>query len=331
MPLLETKQIWTSWLPGGLKGDKVTMRALVIGGNGFIGSHLVDRLVGAHWDIQVLDLQDRRYGKLPSNVRLIKGDMTHHYLVREALAGTDVVYLLAWAMIHEIANADPVADIQANLIPTIQVLEACCNTDVKRVVFISSGGTVYGPAMGVPIAETHPNSPISAYGITKLAVEKYLHMFRQLYGLDYVVLRPSVPYGPGQNPLGKQGAVAVFLYRTARGLPITIWGDGSATRDFFYVSDLITALEASATRSLDIHRVFNIGGNEEISLNRLLEITQELVGKKALVEYQPARLFDAQRVVLDTGLATRELGWRPQTPFLQGVAETWRWMSRTFR
>lgn len=306
------------------------MRALVIGGNGFIGSHLVDRLVENHWDVTVLDLQERRYDTLSRQVHLIKGDMTQLYLVREALAGEDVVFLLAWATIHEIANADPTADIQANLIPTIQVLEACCQANVKRVVFVSSGGTVYGPAPQLPIAETHPQNPITAYGITKLAVEKYLHMFSHLYGLDYVILRPSVPYGPRQNPLGRQGAVAVFLYRVAHEIPITIWGDGSTTRDYFYISDLAFALEAGATRTLGKQRIFNIGGSEEISLNRLVEIVELTVGKRAILEYRPTRAFDAQRVVLDTRLATLELGWQPKVTMLQGVAETWQWLSRVF-
>lgn len=305
------------------------MRALVIGGNGFVGSHLVDRLVDRHWAVQVLDVRERRLGELPSSVRLIKGDMADNKLVHKALSETDVVFLLAWSTIHETATADPVADVQANLIPAIRVLEACRDTGVRRVVFISSGGTVYGPTISIPINEAHPTNPINAYGITKLAVEKYLFMYHHLYGLDYVVLRPSVLYGPGQNHTGRQGAVAVFLYRTAKSIPITIWGDGSATRDFFYISDLITALEAAATRPLRQYRVFNIGGNEEISINRLLEIVQEAVGKKAVVEYRPARLFDAQRVVLDTELAARELDWRPQIPFRQGVSETWQWMLRT--
>jgi UDP-glucose 4-epimerase len=198
------------------------------------------------------------------------------------------------------------------------------------VVFVSSGGTVYGPARQLPIAETHPQNPITAYGITKLAVEKYLHMFWQLYGLDYVVLRPSVPYGPRQNPLGRQGAVAVFLHRVSHEIPITIWGDGSTTRDYFYISDLVSALETSATRPLGEQRIFNIGSSEEISLNRLVEIVELVARKRAILEYRPTRAFDAQRVALDTRLATLELGWQPRVAMMQGVAETWQWLSTVF-
>lgn len=305
------------------------MRALVIGGNGFIGSHLVDQLVERRWDVSVLDLHERRYDPVPARVRFIRGDLTQSYLVREALAGVDIVFHLAWATIHEVSNQDPAADVHANLVPSIHLIEACHQAAVSRVIFTSSGGTVYGPAQRLPIPETHPKNPINAYGITKLAVEKYLQMFRHLYGLDYAILRPSVPYGPRQNPLGRQGAVAVFLYRVAHDLPVTIWGDGSITRDYFYVSDLVEALIASAEQGLGQNRSFNIGGAEEISLIQLLELAEKTVGKKAIIEYKPARNFDAPRIVLDTSLARQELNWRPRVMLAEGLAKTWAWMSST--
>ena len=305
------------------------MRALVIGGNGFIGSHLVDNLIGRGWDVVVFDLYERRYDPMPPQVHFIRGDLNQTYLVREALTGVDIVFHLAWTTIHEISNQDPVADIHANLIPSFHLIEACQRAGVPRFIFTSSGGTVYGPAQELPIAETHPQDPITAYGITKLAIEKYLQMFNHLYGLDYVILRPSVPYGPRQNPLARQGAVAVFLYRVSHGLPVTIWGDGSTTRDYFYISDLIEAFVAGAERNLCQHRIFNIGGVEEISLIQLLKLVQETVGKKGIVEYSPAREFDAPRIVLDTRLARQELDWRPKVSLKQGLAQTWAWMSST--
>jgi UDP-glucose 4-epimerase len=201
---------------------------------------------------------------------------------------------------------------------------------VRRIVFTSSGGTIYGPARELPITEAHPQNPINAHGITKLAVEKYMQMFHHLYGLDYAILRPSVPYGPRQNPLGRQGAVAVFLYRVASGLPVTIWGDGRVTRDYFYVSDMADALIAAAGRELGEHHIFNIGGAEEVSLNCLLEHVEETVGVKALVEYQPGRKFDASRIVLDTSLARQELGWQPCVSLADGLRRTWNWMSSNF-
>lgn len=302
------------------------MRALVTGGNGFVGSHLVDQLVERNWEVTIFDLHERRYDPLPSAVHFIRGDLSQAHLVREATAGVDVVFHLAWTTIHEVSNQDPEADVTTNLIPTLRLLEACRHAGVGRVVFVSSGGTVYGPAQTLPIPETHPQNPINAYGITKLAVEKYLYMFRHLYGLDYAILRPSVPYGPRQNPLARQGAVAVFLYRVAQGLPVTIWGDGGVTRDYFYVSDLAEALIAGARSELGEGRIFNIGGGQEVSLIQLLRMIEEAVGKRARVEYTPARQFDAPRIVLDTGPARQELGWQPKVSLADGLAQTWKWM-----
>ena len=305
------------------------MRALVSGGNGFIGSHLVDELVKRDWDVAVFDLHERRYDPLPSQVHFVRGDLNQSYLVREAVTGVDVVFHLIWTTIHEVANQDPAGDVTANLIPTIHLLEACRNAGVQRIVFASSGGTVYGPAKAWPIPETHPQDPVNGYGITKLAVEKYLYMFRHLYGLDYAILRPSVPYGPRQNPLASQGAVAVFLYRVAHGLPVTIWGDGSITRDYFYVSDLAEALIAGAEIGMNEQRIFNIGGGEEVSLIQLLRTIEEVVGKRAHVEYAPVRRFDAPRIVLDTHLAQQELGWQPKVSLADGLVQTWKWMAAT--
>ena len=305
-------------------------KALVIGGNGFIGSHLVDALIQQEWGVTIFDLQERRYEPMPAPAYFIQGDLSQSYLVRQALAGVEVVFHLAWATIHEVSNRDPAADIHANLIPSLHLLEAGREAGVQRIVFVSSGGTVYGLPQELPIVETHPLNPINAYGITKVAVEKYLHMFRHLHGLDYVVLRPSVPYGPRQNPLGRQGAVAVFLYRVAQGLPITIWGDGRVTRDYFYVSDLVDALMAAAEQGLSTDRTFNVGGGEEISLMSLVQLVEETVGKKAVVDYQPGRDFDAPRILLDTSRAKRELYWEPKVSLADGLAQTWEWMARTF-
>ncbi len=306
------------------------MKALVIGGNGFIGSHLVDGLLALGWDVSVLDVQERRFDAMPSRVRFIRGDLSQEFLVREALEGANVVFHLAWSTIHEIANRDPAADIVANLVPTVRLIETCSQFGVGRIVFISSGGTVYGPSKRLPINEIHSQDPITAYGITKLATEKYLQMYHHLLGLDYAILRPSVPYGPRQNPLGRQGAVAVFLYRVARDLPIPIYGDGSATRDYFYISDLVDALVMCAQKHLREQRIFNIGGNQEISLLNLVMRVEETVGKRAILEHLPDRAFDTKHIVLDTRQANSVLGWRPKVSFATGLDSTWRWMSSVF-
>ncbi|NUM49032.1 MAG: NAD-dependent epimerase/dehydratase family protein, partial [Anaerolineales bacterium] len=281
-------------------------------------------------EVNVLDFQERRFGPMPANIHFVRGDLSQAYLVREALTGVDVVFHLAWATIHETSNEDPSADVTINLIPAIHLFEMCRQMGVKKVVFTSSGGTVYGPANTIPIPESHPKNPINGYGVTKLAVEKYLQMFHHLHGLDFAILRPSVPYGPLQNPLGRQGAAAVFLYRISQGLPLTIWGDGSVTRDYFYVTDLVEALMRAANLPLTQARIFNIGGAEELSLLQLIQHSEKIVGKKAQVEFLPARKFDAERIVLDTTLAHQNLQWTPKIGFEEGLAKTWKWMSATF-
>jgi UDP-glucose 4-epimerase len=155
-------------------------------------------------------------------------------------------------------------------------------------------------------------------------------MFNHLHGLEYAILRPSVPYGPRQSPLGRQGAVSVFLYRVWQGLPLTVWGDGNNTRDYFYVADLIQALVACGERDLGPAPIYNIGGNEEISLAQLIEHIEMVVGKKAQIESQPARAFESQRVVLDTTRARNDLEWRPQVSFCLGLDLTWQWMREAF-
>ncbi len=307
-------------------------RALVVGGNGFIGAHLVQQLVGSGWDVTVLHKYEQpRYSRMPTAVNFLRGDLTQESLLAEAVEGQEVVFHLLWTTtaIHEVANRDPAADVQANLVPTIHLIEACRAAGVGRLVFTSSGGTVYGRTQTAPIPESHPNNPVNAYGVSKLAVEKYLQMFRHLHGLDFAIFRPSVPYGPYQNPLARQGAVAVFLYRVAKGLPLTIWGDGSVSRDYFYISDLVDALILGGTKPLNDERIFNLGGAEEVSLNRLIAQVEETVGRKAEVEYESARDFDAPRVLLDTSRAGSVLGWQPKVLMKDGLAKTWEWMQAT--
>lgn len=307
-------------------------RALVVGGNGFIGAHLVQKLVGMGWDVTVLHKYEQpRYSKMPDAVRFLRGDLTQESLLAEAVEGQEVVFHLLWTTtaIHEVANRDPAADVQANLVPTIHLIEACRAARVGRLVFTSSGGTVYGRTQTAPIPEDHPSNPVTAYGVSKLAVEKYLQMFHHLYGLDFVIFRPSVPYGPYQNPLARQGAVAVFLYRVAKGLPLTIWGDGSVSRDYFYISDLVDALILGGTQTMNEQRIFNLGGLEEVSLNQLIAQVEETVRRKAAVEYQPARDFDAPRVLLDTTCAQSVLDWQPKVLMKDGLAKTWEWMQAT--
>ena len=244
----------------------------------------------------------------------------------------DVVFHLAWADIPESATEHPVSDIQGNLIGTVRLLQACVERGVRRIIFPSTGGAIYGPVDVLPVPESHATHPISAYGVTKLAVEKYIELYHHLHGLEYAILRPSVPYGPYQNPLGRQGAVSVFIGRILSGQPLTIWGDGSAiVRDFFHVTDLARALVMAAA-SPHPAGLYNIGGGEGFSLLELIDRLRPIAEPHypITIEQAPPRRFDVPRLVLDISHARDTLGWQPEISLDDGLAQTWDWFQRVW-
>jgi UDP-glucose 4-epimerase len=301
------------------------MRVCVVGGNGFIGSHLVDGLRQAKWKVIVLDRADERYRPRRQDVEYVYGELGNRRLLTDILSRTDVVFHLAYTTVPQTSNDDPMLDVRTNILDSISLLEVCVKVNVPRVIFLSSGGTVYGIPRQLPISEDHPTDPICSYGITKLAIEKYLALFYHLHSIDYTVLRPANPYGERQNPLGLQGAIAVFLGRIARGLPIVIWGDGAVVRDYFYVGDLVEAcLAVVSARSEE--RVFNIGSGHGVSLNQLIEAITRVVSVDFKILYTPARPFDVPELVLDVSRAEHSLGWFARTSLEEGLERTWAWV-----
>jgi UDP-glucose 4-epimerase len=305
---------------------------LVTGGNGFIGSHLVNQLAASKQHrVTVFDLYPRPYDTIPSGVQFIQGTLSNADLTRQTLVdqGIEVVYHLAWSTIHETALKNPAADIEHNLIPSVNLLEACLEAGVKQFIYLSSGGTVYGIPETLPIGEDHPTRPISAYGISKLTVEKYAQMYSYLHDMNYVIFRPSVPYGPYQNPRRRQGAVSVFIYHALRGEPVTIWGDGEAQRDYFYVDDLTRALLSALDSPAALNAAINLGGTEAYTLNQLVAIIEQTLKVKIQVRYEAARNFDVPHLQLDIRTASEILHWRPQVSLSDGIARTAGWIKTT--
>ena len=201
-------------------------------------------------------------------------------------------------------------------------------SSARRVVFVSSGGTVYGVPKSVPIREDHATDPICSYGITKLAIEKYLHLYRELHGLESVVLRLANPYGERQRTHASQGAIAVFLGKALRGEPIEIWGDGSVVRDYIHISDVTRALLLAMDHA-GSNRLFNIGSGLGASLNEVLEAIESATGVAPERHYLDGRPFDVPRSVLCIERAERELGWRPHIGLKEGIARTAAWLRET--
>lgn len=302
------------------------MNILVLGGTGFIGSHLVDRLLVDGHAVRVFDKYEERYRKPLTDVDYRYGDFGNRGLLAEALQGIDIVFHLICTSLPKTSNDDPAFDVQSNVIETIFLLEKCLEFGIGKVVYVSSGGTIYGRPSQLPVIEDAPHEPECSYGIIKLTIEKYLALFRQLHGLDYVVVRPSNPYGTRQNPHGIQGAIPVFLGKVANGSPIEIWGDGEVVRDYLYIDDFIDCLCRAAFID-SVERVFNVGCGEGVSLNKLLAIIREITGREVPVNYSPSRSFDVPAIYLDISRATDRLGWRPATSLHDGIRHTWKFIS----
>lgn len=310
-------------------GAKVE-RCLVLGARGFIGAHVTDALLRLGIVVRCFD----RSGPSPSarpvsggSMEFIQGDFTNAVDLERAVDGcTSCVHLVSTTL-PKSSNLAPAYDVESNLVGTIRLLELAVRRGMRKVVFVSSGGTVYGIPRSIPIVETDPTEPISSYGITKLAIEKYLHLFHVMHGLDYSILRLSNPYGEGQRLNASQGAVAVFMGKVLDGEPIEIWGDGSIVRDYVYVRDVAGAVLAALHRS-PVDRVFNIGSGVGHSLNDLIEALERATGRTALRHYLPARNFDVPANVLSIARAREQLGWSPTVAFDTGIKRFADWIDR---
>jgi UDP-glucose 4-epimerase len=293
------------------------VRAIVTGGAGFIGSHVVDALVARGDEVTVLDnLSTGRRENVDAGARLIEGDIT---AAREAFADArpEICFHLAAQADVRVSVERPDFDAEINLLGTIHVLEAARGHGAQ-VVLASTGGAIYGECDG-PADEESPRRPLAPYGASKLSAEEYLATYNRLYDTGHVALRYGNVYGPRQDPHGEAGVVAIFLGRLARGEPLRIFGDGRQTRDYVYVGDVVTATLAAQGHA----GVFNVGTGTETSVLDLAEACQSAAGVSVETEHAAARPGELQRSVLDPGRAERELGVRAQTSLGDGLAATW--------
>ncbi len=306
----------------GVTGMTQARRCLVLGGGGFIGSHLVERLLKGGYRVRCFDRSRARLlvksHLLDPHFELFEGDFALEEDVAAALEGCDACFHLVSTTSPKTSNDDPVFDVETNALGTLRLLTHVVKSGVKKIVFVSSGGTVYGIPNQVPIPETHSTDPVCSYGITKLAIEKYLELFRQLHGLNYAALRVANPYGILQRVHAAQGAVAVFLGKALNGETIEIWGDGTVVRDYVYISDVADALVLALENETG-ERIFNIGSGRGHSVNEVLDLIEKVTQRRVLRRYLPSRSCDVSKSVLSIERAVKFLGWSPQIELERGI------------
>lgn len=304
------------------------MKCIIFGGGGFIGSAIADRLLQDGHELRIFErprVEPYRAFSAEERVEWITGDMLSAHDVADAIHGMDAVYHLVSFTLPKNSNEDILYDVQTNLTATLHLLNAMMAHQVRKILFISSGGTIYGVPEYLPIDENHPTNPLVSYGIVKLTIEKYLLMFQKLHGLRSIILRVSNPYGPRQRIETAQGAATIFLYRALHDLPIEIWGDGSVVRDYIYIGDVADAF----SRALNYEgttSIFNISAGFGMSLNQLLESIGGVLRKPINRRYLPARPFDVPANILDNSLAHKQLGWSPCVSFDDGLLKTLQWI-----
>ena len=311
------------------------MRVMVTGGAGFIGSTLVDRLLAEGCDVDVID--DLSTGALvnltDARAQRNRKVSFHRLDVRSPQLGDLVAHRRPEVIFHLAAQLDvrvsvnkPIFDAEVNVLGSLNVCEAALAAGTRKVVFAGSGGTLYGVPEGLPVRESHPQRPISPYGVSKKAAGDYLHYYREVRGLEYTELALANVYGPRQDPNGEAGVVAIFAGLMLAGRQPTVYGDGSQTRDYVFVDDVVDAFVRATEKGGGL--LMNIGTGVETSVAQLYDAMARLTGYGQEPNRAPARAGELQRSALDPGRAAIHLGWKPWTPLDDGLLRTIDWFRR---
>jgi UDP-glucose 4-epimerase len=304
------------------------MRVLITGGAGFIGSHIVNSAVANDFEAVVID--NLSTGK-KDNIRDVIDEIVFYNVdIRSETLNEIFNEERPEVVIHHAAQInvrssirDPVFDAMTNVIGSINILECCRRYDVKKIIYASSGGAVYGEPNYLPVDENHPVSPLSPYGASKYSVEKYIDVYHSVYGLKYTILRYGNVYGPRQDPAGEAGVVAIFTNRLTANKPIVVYGDGNQTRDFVYVADIARANMLALEKN--VNGVFNIGSGIQTSVNDIVKGLEDALSTKAVVNYQAAIPGEVRHIYLSISKAKTVLGFEPLVTLKEGLKKTIEW------
>jgi UDP-glucose 4-epimerase len=305
------------------------MKILVTGGCGFVGSHLVDKLIDRGYDIVVVDnLSSGKKEFLNPKAKLIVEDIKNSESIEKIFQEekpTFVIHTAAQVMLRR-SIEEPVFDAMTNIIGTINILEACKKSGVKKIIYTSTGGARYGNPKYLPVDENHPLEPSAPYGISKHTAEHYIKAYSDLYGFDYLIFCFGNVYGPRDNPKCKR-VTAVFADQLIRGEQPSLFGDGKQTRDFLYVLDLAEFIADSIEKKPE-HKLFNLANGEQTNIVEIFEELKKISGYKGEAKHVDAVKGEIRDIMLDTSLAQKELGWKVKTSLKQGLKETFEWMKK---
>lgn len=308
-----------------LEKPRASERVVVLGGLGFIGSHLCRALVDHGQSVRVFD-RSNTSPELSSSVEIVAGDISRPEDVVGAIGDATVLINLVHTTVPGTSMKDPGADIINNVVSSARWLEHLGKTNLRRIIYFSSGGTVYGES-DAPITEDYPTNPLSSYGITKLAIEKYTAMYAAHHKIDCCIVRPSNVYGPGQQLLHGQGVIGIMASRALRGEKLEVWGAGTHRRDYLFIDDLVSAI----IKLFDYGgscRVFNVSSGEGHSVLEVIGELQALIKPFPEVEFLLRRPIDVAVNILDSSRLRHETGWQPEIGFREGIRRTVEQMRR---
>lgn len=301
------------------------MRVLVLGAGGFIGTHIVNRLLSLGYEVTGYG---RSLASTHSKYKWVQGDFLDGEKLNFALDGVDQVIHCISTTVPATSSRDPVYDVESNLVGTLQLLNMMKEKQIKKLVYFSSGGTVYGDAKFSPVSETAALNPISSYGATKVGVEKFIGVAEADWGLKPLIVRPSNPYGELQdNKGGAQGLISTVLNNVLDGKATPVYGKGDAVRDYIYVKDLVDFVCCAIERN--VFGVFNAGCGVGLSVLEVIEVVERVVGASVAIDYRESRGFDVREIVLDISKAYEKCLWRPMISIEEGVGRQYEWLKGT--
>ncbi len=306
------------------------MKILVTGGAGFIGSHLVDLLIGKNHEVAIIDnLSTGQRENINPKAKFLEADITDFEKIEEIFQNEkpEVVYHFAAQIDVRKSVSDPLNDARTNILAGLNLIGLAQKYGARKFIFSSTGGAIYGDTDRRPTTEDHSEWPLSPYGIAKLTTDKYLNYYHQIHGLKFISLRYGNVYGPRQNPHGEAGVVAIFLNKMLKGDQPTINGDGLQTRDYVFVEDVARA-NLAALENFDKIGIYNVGTGIETDVNQLFQEINKNFESKFQEQHGPAKLGEQKTSCLDASKIKKDLGWEPQVNFTKGIKKTFEWFRK---